>query len=78
MPGRPPALPGATLVGLTPDTRSAVFSLFRRLEDDPYAIAQPVGIPDGVNYEAAFPQGIITPIINPEKERITPLTITAL
>ncbi|MEU1787076.1 hypothetical protein ABZ553_14625 [Streptomyces sparsogenes] len=66
------------LLGLTPDTRSAVFALFRSLEDDPCAVAQPVGIPDGVNYEAVFSHGIVSLIVNKEAGRITPIAITAI
>ncbi|MCC3655813.1 hypothetical protein LIX60_31010 [Streptomyces sp. S07_1.15] len=66
------------LRGLSDNALGEVFDLFRSLERDPYAAAQPAGIPDGRTFEAAFPHGILTVIVNDETGRITPISVVAL
>lgn len=63
---------------LPTDTCGHVFALFRRLEDDPYATIAPFGIPDGRHYTAAWSHGVIVLALDTDRQRITPLVITAL
>ncbi|MDT0345908.1 hypothetical protein [Streptomyces litchfieldiae] len=66
------------LTGLGESPRGAVFRLFRRLEEDPHAMAVPMGFGDGPMYTAAFATGLLVVLINPENRRITPVQITSL